>query len=237
MSNSDLRGHIVICGWGEKAFRVVRQLHAPVIRDKKPILLVAKEVGNLPDEPAFEGVYALQGDCTRDETLRDAAVEHADSAIILSDPASGATTDARSILIAIAIESINRHVHTAVEVADSTNLPHFARTGINEAVSLDHLSEKLLAQAALNHGATDFYQELLLFQVDGNELYRVPLPSSQVGRTVGRLYNTLLPRRIVVVGVHRDGQAVVNPFPDYELRKSDDLWVIAFQMPGPEDLS
>lgn len=232
----NLDGHIVICGWGEKAFRVVRQLHAPVVRDKKPILLMADEIGDLPEEPAFDNVFALGGDPTREDALHAAAVEHADAAIILSDETRGASADARSILIAIAIESINPQVHTSVEVIDEANLAHFSRTAVNETVSLSELSEKLLAQAALNHGATEFYQELLLSQEEGNEFYRVKAPLALVGQTFANVSAMLRPKQIIPIGVHREERVQINPAPGYVLQGGDDLWVIALQEPTQDDL-
>lgn len=231
-----LSGHVIICGWGEKAFRIVRELHAPVIEDRKPVLLIADQTGTLPDEPAFEDVHALTGDPTLDETLHAAGVDRAETAIILADKARGQLADARSILIALAIESINPNVHTAVEVVDSANLPHFSRTAVNEIISISDLSEKLLAQAALNHGVTDFYQELLLFQENGNEFYRVALPAADVGRTFADLHARLLARRIIAIGVHNGGLPRLNPGADYVLREGDDLWLIAFRKPCLEDL-
>ena len=232
---TSFRDHVVICGWSDKAAGIVRQLHAPVIKDKPSIVVIDEGPVTFPDEPAFADVYSIQGDPTRDEVLAEACVAAADSAVILPDSRDGDRADARSIMIALAIESINRDVHTCVEVVDSRNVSHFERTAVNEIVSLSSVSEKLLAQAALFHGITDFYQELLTFEEANNELYRVAPPAGLVGETFADAYASLLEQRVTLIGVNAGDGPAINPPSDTVIRSGDDLWVIALSKPDFDD--
>ena len=227
----NLHGHVVICGWSDKTERIVRQLHAPVIGNKPPIAVIADQKVQLPAEPEFEDVHVVQGDATDDDTLRDAHIDAADSAIILASGRDKHQADARSILIALAIESMNPEVHTCVEVLDSRNLTHFARTAVNETISMSDVSEKVLAQAVLNHGVTDFYQELLTFQVEGNEIYCVSPSSEMIGQTVTQVHDALLDERVILIGLHQNGEVSLNPPADIRIGPNDGLWVIAFSKP------
>lgn len=226
-----LQGHIVICGWNEKALRIIKELHAPVVTDKRPIVVISEAPGPMPAGEEFNDVYAIQGDPASDSILRRAGVDSADCAIILADKAEADFADARSILIALAIESINSEVHTCVEVVNSKNISHFSRTSVDETVCVSELSEKLLAQAAMNHGISAFYTELLTFQEEGNEVYHVEMPEEYVGQSFGALFMALLDQRVILLGAQRAGRPRLNPGKSFTLEAGDSLWVIAFSKP------
>ena len=133
--------------------------------------------------------------------------------------------------------SINSRVHTCVEVIDPNNLPHFLRTDVDEVVSVRDISNKLLVQAAVDHGITEFYMELLTFQEDGNEVYRIAMPPVLAGRTFVDVFRMLSPKRMILTGIFRKGKTHLNPNPSLKLRRGDDLWIIAFSRPDPETIT
>ena len=52
MPSYELKDHIIICNWNDKGLPIVKQLHAPIVHLKRPIVIVAErlEEVDLPDK-------------------------------------------------------------------------------------------------------------------------------------------------------------------------------------------
>ncbi len=240
MESIKLKGHIVICGWNRKAESIVRELHSDVVRRKRPIVIIGRDISDIPDsdaDAAFDDVYFVAGDPTAERVLHRANVRDADTAIVLADRNNLEHADAQSILIALAIESINPVVHTCVEVVRSENLKHFNHTKVDECISMDHLGELLLAQAALNHGVSAFFTELLTVQEHGNEVYRIEAPAKFVGRTFQEFANCATEHDMIAVGIDQGGRVEANPRRETKIEAGSHLLVVAHACPAPETFS
>ena len=233
-----IKNHIVICHWNLKTMNIIRELHAPVVKDKKTIVIIDREIGEMPKDGEFDDVYAIHGNPTDDTVLNRANITEAQSAIILADENERSYADSKSILIALAIENLNPNVYTCVEVLDSRNIVHFRRTTVDEIISVSEISEKMLSQAAMNPGITAFFLELLTFQEKGNEIYLLDVPGRYVGKTFRDLFVKLLDKRIILTAIRKrhEKSPVVNPPPTTVLKKGDTIWVIAFSKPNLDDL-
>ena len=210
MERIKITEHVVICGWNEKTEKIIRELHAPVIKkNRRPIVVINREGDSIfmdDGDPAFDDVFFVAGDPTNERVLRRANIADAYAAVVLADRRRPDTADAQSILIALAIESMNARVHTLVEVINSENLKHFSHTRVDECISMDHLGELLLSQAALNHGISEFFTELLTFQENGNEVYQVDVPPDFIGKPFSRLSTAVMPLNMILVGLKQDGK-------------------------------
>ncbi len=233
-----IKDHIVICHWNSKAMNIIRELHAPVVKDKRTIVVIDKEIGEMPKDDEFDDVYAIHGDPTDDKVLLRANIVEAKSAIILADEKERNYADSKSILIALAIENLNSRVYTCVEVLDSRNIVHFRRTTVDEIISVSEISEKMLSQAAMNPGITNFFLELLTFQEEGNEMYLVDVPPAFIGKTFGDLFVRLLRERMILTAIknRKSKGPTVNPPRKTKLGKGDVIWVIAFSKPDLKGL-
>lgn len=243
--------HIVICGWNFQGQRIVDELMRSQGRKRRRVVILA----NRDTRPVSdERVAFVRGDPTQDEALVRAGIERAESAIILSDmrkPANDA--DSEALMIILAVESLNRGVHSCVQVMNSTNRVHFERAHADEVICLDQLGGTLAAASALNHGTSQVVAELLTSD-EGSELYRLepPLPESLQGKEFCEAGQILGTRRIILVGLETDdgedvrrkfggdialhgpneGRVVVlNPQKPYALRPEDALFVIAESEP------
>jgi voltage-gated potassium channel len=187
--------------------------------------------------PEFDDVYFIVGDPCNDRVLRRANVQEADTALIIADRSHLQYADAQSILIALAIEAMNSAVHTCVEVVNSDNLKHFAHTKVDECVSMEHLGELLISQAALNHGISSFYTELLTYQENGNEVYHVPMPGAFVGKTFGDLARRVLTENMIAAGLVQNGISRANPPRDTVLAADDKVIIISGVYPEIDGLA
>lgn len=248
-----------ICGWGAEARHVLQQLRETVIasHQKFSVTVISEPeragFGQPGNGDLHEDVRFVIGDPTRRLVLKNAGVGELRSLVILADRSSeeAATySDHRALIIALAASALNPSLHIVVELLHSRNREHFAQIPAVEVVSVEELSEKLLAQAVVNPGITEVYLELLTATEDSNEVYIVPVPAPWVGRTYQEVYTGLLEAGEAVIPIgYRvpapggGGQVVLNPRGKpsqrkgdpsgrgYPLAAEDGLVVIAYEEP------
>ena len=259
-----LKEHIILCGWNDRADRIIRELRQNVLKDvlsqgrgwKDIVIISETEEITVPDPKLYPQVWFLTGDPTDDEVLNVANVKDADTAIILADYEEGKAADFRTLLIALAIKTKNPQIYTCTELVDIGNRQHFRGGRVDELVVVSEVSEKLMAQSAMNHGITDFYEHLLKFTKYTNEVYRLPLGERYAGTKSIDLFRQLAKQSAILIGVVRhipeqiqDGNAIgntrdmihykeetmVNPGKDYEFQWDDEgkdfVLVIAAERP------
>lgn len=181
----NIRDHVVICNWTSKADVIVRQLHDESVHEKNAIIVITDNPERVPKttDKEYRGLLIIGGDPANKEILIRADLKHAKTAIILADEEDRENADSRSILIQLAIDSINPNVHTIVELVKSSSRMYFQYTHVNEIICLEQLAEKLLSQAALTPGLSEIYMNLLTQSAETNEIYLEELPETFIGRT------------------------------------------------------
>ena len=248
MPAHDLKEHIVVCNWNDKGIPIVLELHAEIVHDPRPVVVVsesprAAELPDAADMPQFEDVYLVKGDPAKEVFLKRANVHLAHSVIILADPADGDLADAKSILIAMAVRSVcdEQHrpkTHVCVECLSAQNIDHLRRAGADEIVSAADFAMMLLSQTALVHGLSRVYRDLLTVSGETNEVYVVPIPQQFVGKSFAQLGEAMFESRdrqnpAILIGVMRADGPLLNPLSDRlpALREDDQAIVIAWERP------
>ena len=244
MPNYNLKDHVVICNWNAKAIPLIGELHARIIKDKRPIVVVSKQMdaGDLPesdDNAAFEDVFLVRGDPANEIILNRAAVADAFSVLILADPDEGHLGDAKNILIAMAVRAAaGNDVHICVEGIDPANVEHLQRAGANEIVGASDFAMMLLAQSTLAHGLSTVYRDLLSVTGDTNEIYILPVPEAFIGKTFEELgaaifANHKVENPCILIGAKTEKGILVNPRSDDidVFSKDDQIIVISFERP------
>ncbi len=243
--------HIVICGWNFQGERIVRELlHSGAAARREIIILADCEIRPVKEEK----IEFVKGDPTQDECLIRAGIKRANSTIVLSDltkPANEA--DAEALMIILAVESLNRKVHSCVQIANSSNRIHFERAHADEVICLDQIGGNLVVASALNHGTSRVVSELLTFDF-GSEFYRydAPLSDELIGKEFSDAVQSLAKQRIILLGFETDDSeelrqklsndilhslesggriVIVNPQNQYQIRQGDALFLIAESAP------
>lgn len=222
--------HFIICGWNFRGFGVVEELRADAKCGEIPIVIIA----DIPEKPLDDpNLFFIRGDVNT-ENLKKANTEKAQVAILLSDDRLDAySRDAKTILTALTIESMNADVYTCVELMDEKNVGHCKRANADEIIVVGELSTNLLVQAALDHGITRMISELVSKRF-GEDIYKVELPTHLKGQTFFKAMCELKEQHgILCMGIE-DGSGrkfIANPHKDYVLADEDRLIVIASQRP------
>jgi len=251
MKKVDLSSHIIICGWNFQGERIVGELLRSGAAAHQGIVLLAdcetRPVKN-------ENVEFVRGDPTQDASLFRAGIKKAKSIIVLSDLTKSANeADAEALMIVLAVESLNRQVHSCVQIVNSSNRVHFERAHADEIICLDQIGGNLVVASALNHGTSRVVSELLTFDF-GSEFYRydAPLSDELVGKKFCDAVAMLAERRMILLGFETDDSEelrqrlssdilhslepegriiVVNPQAEYGIRRGDVLFLIAESVP------
>jgi len=222
------KGHFLVCGWNHKGPEIVAQLTADVTGRKSDVVLVS----GLDETPVeHERVYFVHGDPTDEEVLGKASVAQAATGIILPEEGED-DADGRSLLVTLALRASNPELYICVEVINPKHVVHIMRAGANEIISSTELAANMLTQAALNHGVSGLYDQILSNRF-GHEVYKVPVPTSVAGKVVREAKDILAETEpVTLLAVARAEQLIVNPGRDFRIEGDDMLLLLAERFPS-----
>jgi len=252
--NRSHKDHFLICGWNFQGPRIIRELLNARSDDNFDVVVVPGE--EIPEKLKEFGnkIFVVEGTTTEDKTLIEAGIGSARSAIILTDTnLMPDNADAKSLMITLAVETINPDVYTCVQLQNSDNAIHLKRANVDELVLFDVIGANLSVASALNPGITRMVSELIHFD-DGSELWKLspPLPKDVVGTDFKEASRWFLGKDIILIGVESDelkdsyfdhiqgGELTqkpghrgvfVNP-KKYQIQNNDALFVISDEAPA-----
>lgn len=248
MPNYELKDHIVVCNWNNKGDPLIKEVHAKIVKDKRPIVIISEQGESIQfpeheDAPEYEDIYVINGDPANEIIQKRANIQHAYTTVILADPTQGELADAKSILIAMGIRSVCEELdvtktYIAVEGISPQNIEHLRRAGADEIISAGDFSSLLLAQTSLVHGLSKVYQNLLTISEETNEIYLIPIPKEYIGKRFSDLGANIFSSRdsrnpVIPIGVKSGDRVLLNPKSSVfnNFQKDDEVIVIAFEHP------
>lgn len=173
--------------------------------------------------------------------------------VVLAERSDGTAlehADHKSLMAALAANDLHPSLHTVVEVMDPENQEHFHRIPGIEIVSVQDVTEKILAQAVVTPGITEVFVRLLTASADTNEIYIVPVPSAWRGETFQSAYEAAVQSDddLILLGYRTaDGpvgsrlhlnprttpsQGSADGGRDHILEDGDELVVLAYEEPS-----
>ena len=246
------KNHIIICGWNYQGEKIIECLLTEDIHHEKPIVILADL-----DKPPYSSdkVDFISGQSWKKEDLIRAGILDADSAIILTDIKGEKSNnpDADALMITLAIESLNKDVHTCVQLLSSENREHLENANADEIICLDQVGGNLAVSSALNHGLSKIINELLTFNL-GSEFYRFKrkIPEKYIGKSFTDVSKELIDKKMILIAVetqkddtlleecspdwiHASTETramLINPQGEYILRENDSLFIISEKEPS-----
>jgi voltage-gated potassium channel len=230
MKSFNFENHIILCEWNYRTQAILNELRADPQTADAPIVLIA----DIPSKPIDDkNLFFIQSSVT-DESLNRANLAKAKTVVIVGDNRMEATArDGKVVLTTLTVESINPDVYTIVELANEANVPHCKRAKADEIIVSNEISSGLMARATLNHGITRIISELLSSH-HGNELYKLPLPASMIGRLFIEVFTEVKQTyQCIVMAVEKETEEdiISNPPADYVFEEGDYLIIIAPHRP------
>lgn len=223
MSSVTFSGHLVLINFPglPKLLRLLDELaNDPRIGRNTQVVLVDKDLEELPSELGARHVRYVRGDPTRDETLQRAGISGAHHAIVLTRDASNSASDAINVSIALAIESRARQVNTVVECIDPGTRELLAKAGCDRVVCSAHFDALYVSQELLNPGTQDIVADLLS-NGQGQQFYLTPLEMAAGEKCFRDVAARAAAAGHVAIGVRRNNSNQLNVAADYPVEADD----------------
>lgn len=219
LSFREMKNHVVICGWnetGEVILEELKKYYEEKKRRMRPVVIVSEQ------EIQLEGTYYKKGDFVKEEILRNAGVEHAETVIILAEKLPHLTEDsidARSILAAMLVRDLNPKVNLIVEILLRENAKTIRRKKVADYIIVDG---EIVGSIISNYIKNKESSELLRFFLEKAEFEEIELKEVKTFRELIQE----LGKDYVLIGVRRGEEFIMFPDPDFEVRPEDSLLLL-----------
>ena len=165
--------HVIVLGYGTKGRNAVRALR---LRDHPADRIVVVEADpRAAAQAAADGYAVVAGDATRPETLVEAQVHSAATAIVALD------RDDTAVLSTLTIRRLAPRVTVVAAARESQNAELLTQSGATSVVVSSETTGRLLGLATDSPRAVDVVEDLLSFG-SGLDLCQRPVEPGEVGR-------------------------------------------------------
>lgn len=225
-TNVKVGGHYLICGWNQRAVYVIERLKTELEPSRTPIVLLCdQEINPCEDEYPF----FIRGSSVSERDLERANIRGAEAAVLLADESKGGDSgdqDARTVLSALTIRSLNPGIRMTAELLQPENTHHLQLAGVGEIYDSNVISGSFLAQSAIQYGTIGIVTEMATKKAS-EMVYRIEATDQMAGITREQLEKYVedeMDARLLAVS--REGQ-IVQPTDDVRISTGDILVVIS----------
>lgn len=203
------KDHIIVCGFGRNGRKAYDELHANgaqvvVIEQDQQLVRAAAET-------LHDTLFAVFGDATTDETLRQAGVERA-RALITTLP-----KDADNVFVALTARELNENLTIVARASQKTSESKLLRAGANSVVMPDEIGGSHMANLVMRPEVIRFVE--MISGLGPNKLRLEEFSYAELRRELrGRSIRELDVRSrtgATVIGLRQaSGELVVSPNAD-----------------------
>lgn len=209
--------HVVIIGWNNKSQVILEEL---VQDNPNRNIVIIDEIEKLYLD--HKNTFFVHGDPTKDETLIRANIPNANTVIVVADEKIDGLgmSDAKSVLICLAVDKFNTNIHLIAEVLNEENVPHFRRANVNDIIITNQMSSRIMVRSALYKNVSHALKELLTTSY-GSEIYERKVENEDIGIPFKDLVFSYIEKyNAIVLGV-ANKNILLNPDKDYLIQKED----------------
>ena len=142
--------HYIICGYG----RVGREVAAVFLGEDAPFVVVDASEAAVEDAES-DGILAVRGNATHNETLRMAGVERARGLIA----ASGSDSD--NVVITLTASAINPTLNIVARADDAETTEKLTVAGAGRVVTPARIGGRRMALSAIRPMSVDFFDDIV----------------------------------------------------------------------------
>ncbi|SHK40792.1 potassium channel family protein [Paramaledivibacter caminithermalis] len=210
-------GHIAIIGWNDKSRIMLEEL---VQDNPNRNIVIIDEIEKLSLN--HKNTFFVHGDPTKDETLLKANIPHADTVIVVADESMDnyGMSDAKSVLICLAVDKFNTNAHLIAEVLNEENIPHFKRANVNDIIITNQMSSRIMVRSALYKNVSHALKELLTASY-GNEIYERKVENEDIGLTFKDIVSKYIENYDSIVLGIANKNILLNPDKNYIIQEKD----------------
>lgn len=203
---SQLRGHVVLCGWG----RVGRAVATDLQREGRHVVVVDSDAARVADVT----LPTIVGDATLDTTLRAAGIERAHALV------AALADDADNLFVTLSGRSINPALFIVARARQDESIGKLARAGADRVVNPQELGAARMASFIVRPHVAEFIDVVMHERSMEFRMQEVQIPSGSPldGRTLRQARLRDECGAIVLALRNVDGSFTANPDLDTELR-------------------
>jgi voltage-gated potassium channel len=224
--------HLVICQCPStsRVIQLVEQFRQAQADPHRQAVVVTNDLEELPIEFREKSIHFVKGLPTSEEILIRAGVADAAGVIILARDRGDEGCDSESFtsgtLVRLIEEGGSRSISVVIELAHRRNLRMMERAGADGIVPAEGITDMLLTQEMCNPGLRHVFENLATHD-KGCEFYIVP--QRFTGRPLREIQIAALghPSNLQVVGILRDGTAMMTPDKSLSMELKDQLILLA----------
>lgn len=226
----ELENHLLIVHYQGKAQvrELLKQLKTDPLTCEAAIVLIDAHLEELPSEFADAGVHFVRGNPTKEATLEQASFRTARYALVLSRDTTDSGSDNDNLAVVLTLENLHPALFTVAEVVDPEHVELLQRAGCDSVVCLARIASNVLIGETLDPGALAVV-ETLTANTAGQQLYIIAIEGG-----AGCVWSDVLAGAgpdILVVGLKRGGEVILNPSSDAVVVTGDRAVCIANDRP------
>ncbi|OIU72774.1 potassium channel family protein [Rossellomorea aquimaris] len=216
------KDHVVIIGWNERAREIINQLSS--LHFNGEIILIDETLQQNPYRNHH--IHFIKGEPFKDKVLEKASMHEASIALITADQnRNEIEADMHSILTLLAVKGNHPNVYTVVEILQKDQVLNAERAGADEVIQTNLQSGYVMINSIISKGMSKAILKLLN-HLKGNHLQLVPVTEDCLNQTFQSLSESLLEHNIILLGIKKGEETLVNPPLTTMAEASDELLVI-----------
>jgi voltage-gated potassium channel len=216
MINS-LSDHYVVCGYGRIGSIVANEFR----RQKIPYVIVERSPERVREATA-QGHLAVEGDASREETLKSLGIERARGLV------AAVGTDAENVYAVLTARVLKNDLFIIARAEGEDSQQKLKKAGADRVISPYRIGAVQIAQTALRPAVVDFVE--IATSSDNLELSIEEIRIEKGSAIAGKPLSAAIPRdkiNVVVVGIQRaQGRMEFNPVATTVLHDGDHLIVL-----------
>jgi len=214
---SALNDHYVLCGYGRIGSIVASEFK----RQHTPYVIVDRDPGRV-QSAVDAGHLAVEGDASREETLRDLGIARARGLV------AAVGTDAENVYAVLTARVLKPDLFVIARAEAEDSIPKLKKAGADRVISPYRIGAVQIAQTALRPAVVDFVE--IATSSENFELSMEEITIGNGSSMAGKSLSTVIQRprlNVVVVGIqHRGGAMEFNPTADSVVHGGDHLIVL-----------
>lgn len=214
---NNLSDHYVVCGFGRIGSIVANEFR----RQKTPYVIVDRNPDRVREATAG-GHLAIEGDASREDTLRRLGIERARGLV------AAVGTDAENVYAVLTARVMKNDLFIIARAEGEDSLQKLKKAGADRVISPYRIGALQIAQTALRPAVVDFVE--IATSSDNLELSMEEIRVEKGSAIAGQPLSSAIPRdkvNVVVVGIQRaHGSMEFNPTANTILNDGDHLIVL-----------
>ncbi|QDU90611.1 Voltage-gated potassium channel Kch [Pirellulimonas nuda] len=218
---SHIADHTIICGFGRMGKTLVDELK----RRNKPFVVVDSDQESIV-EACDEGLLAVHGDATDEDTLLAAGIERAKTLVV------ALRSDADNVFLTLTARNLSRSLRIIARGELLSTEKKLLQAGADRVILPAVIGARRIAQMVTRPHAADMLELVTDNQTLDAELEELSIgPGSPLTGKSVREAGTRQRHRVMIIAIRRsDGRMVFNPEPD-ELFCHDDTVIVMGKQP------